>query len=1189
MAPTRKQSVGIVGTPLSQGARWMLVSAVFAIGLIAMVSFTYLVASLDAAEKSRRLDDTLEYHATALRTEIARIAAIEHATRSFFAASREVEAHEFALFASSLLKQFKDLNSVVWVPQIEAEDVDEHGREAIARGLENYTITGIDGAPVTRSTTLFPTWYIAHQDGASLVPLGFDWGAIPPVLTAMIEARDAGTIVAAGSLESWLQPEGRTLSVLVAPVFSTGRPTGSVADRRVATEGFIVVVVWLDALLEQVATVHGNEPRGISLHLLDVTEPNAPYRLADYPAGRNEAPSVSELMALSQNRPSTMTEVAMAGRVWQLVGVSLKPDSLWSANVIGASVGGFFIALLLAMLVWFVVSHIGKGEVDRLQAISSSASDGIITSDEAGNITSFNAAATAMFGKSADELLGQPLTMLMPERFRAAHRRGFKRFVSTSEAKIVGKGPIDLIGLRDDGCEFPIELALGTWRTAGGKPNFAAVVRDTSSRQGLEQELTQAKELAEAASQAKSEFLAKMSHELRTPLNAIVGICDLLGDAPLTSSQHADLEQINRSADSLLRLVSDILDLSRIEAGQLELASNSFSLRTVVEDSVQPLIRRAQVKNLEMTCRVAPDIPDALIGDSGRLQQILLNIVGNAVKFTDEGVVQVNVESTRNDDGRVELEFSVRDTGPGIPPNYREKIFGLFVQGEAGPMHAEGVGLGLATASQLVQMMGGRIRLDSEVGEGSCFSFTVDVGLDANATAPEFAEGGLEGTRVLIVDDNPLSRQVLKELTESWGMWPESAVDGATGLARLRAAAEDGKRIRLLLLDNNLPDMGGMEVAKAISEDASLPKVPCILMSAGPDGEEEAKAREVGIEARLAKPVSRSNLLEAIEKSLRLQPALIASRAMPQVARVPLNVLLAEDNPVNATVIRRMLTHLGHRVQSVENGQEAVDAVAREGFDVVLMDYDMPVMNGLDAAMVIRAREKETAEHLQLLALTAYAMEEDRTRLLEAGMDAVVTKPVRMETLAKVLNDIAENLPAKTPSESASAAASPPQTDERIPEPIQSVADAAATETPAKSPAEVAPQAEAPILDIGQLGQLGYSESILEIIGMLETQLPELEARIGEAIEAQDASRLRLASHTLKGSLALFGAARASEAAKRLEEMGRGGSLEGAADALDDLRTRLGELRAALGPIREQLALRIQEDGAASPVAPTTR
>ena len=761
----------------------------------------------------------------------------------------------------------------------------------------------------------------------------------------------------------------------------------------------------------------------------------------------------------------------------------------------------------------------------------------------------------------------------MPERFRADHKRGFAHHVATGEAKIVGKGPIDMTGLRDDGSEFPIELALGSWHAAGARPNFAAVVRDTSARRRLEQELTEAKELAEAASQAKSEFLAKMSHELRTPLNAIVGLSDLLRDARLPSSQHADVEQISRSADSLLRLVSDILDLSRIEAGQLELASEPFSLRTMVEDSVQPLIRRAQTKNLEMACRVAPDIPDALVGDSGRLQQILLNIVGNAVKFTSRGDVQINVERTRDDDGRIELEFSVRDTGPGIPPDYREKIFELFVQGEAGARHSEGVGLGLATASQLVQMMGGRIWLTSEVGKGSCFRFTVDVGIDKSATAQEFRQCQLETARVLIIDDNPMSRQVLTELTESWGMKAETAVDGTSGLARLQAAAQEGKLFRLLLLDAALPDMTGMEVARALRADPSLPNVPSILMSSGPDGEQEAQAQALGITARLDKPVSRSGLLEAIEQTLGIQALQTASRTSTKVAPIPLYILLAEDNPVNEAVLRRMLTQLGHRVHSVENGQEAVDAVAREAFDLVLMDYEMPVLNGLEAAQQIRAREVQTGGHLPLLALTAYAMDEDRTRLLRAGMDGVITKPVRLETLSTVLDDIAETLPRKNRAEivSASAPMSPAPPDSKPPRSDQGA------------------PVEGPTLDIAQLGQLGQSESILEIIGMLETQLPELEGKIRAAIDDQDSSQLRLASHTLKGSLALFGAARASAAAKRLEEMARGNSLEGADAAFEDLRARLGELRSALGPIKQQLILGLQRDGAATPVTPASR
>ena len=396
----------------------MLVSAVFAIGLVATISFSYIVASLDAAERWRRFDDLLEYHATAMRTEISRIAGIENVTRSFFAASQEVEAHEFSLFASALLAQFKDLNSVVWVPRIQPEQRDEHWRQAQARELTGYSITGADGAPVTRAGDLYPTWYVAQQGDASLVPLGFEWGTVPPVHDAMNEARDAGKIVASGSLNEWLQPEGRTLSLRVAPVYTSGLPTGTVEERRAATEGFIVVVVWPDALLQQVAALHSKQPDGIALHLLDVTDADAPYPLAEYPeledGGDDTQANVQTLMALSRKKPQHLAELAMTGRVWLLVGLPTEASSVWSASVIGTTVGGLLLAFLLAALVWLVISHIGKGELARLQAISSSASDGIITSDEAGIITSFNAAAEVMFGKSAEQLQGKPLTGSCP-------------------------------------------------------------------------------------------------------------------------------------------------------------------------------------------------------------------------------------------------------------------------------------------------------------------------------------------------------------------------------------------------------------------------------------------------------------------------------------------------------------------------------------------------------------------------------------------------------------------------------------------------------------------------------------------------------------------------------------------------------------------------------------------------------
>lgn len=692
-----------------------------------------------------------------------------------------------------------------------------------------------------------------------------------------------------------------------------------------------------------------------------------------------------------------------------------------------------------------------------------------------------------------------------------------------------------------------------TFDTSGKPVRMLGTVQDVTERARMQK--------AEAANEAKNKFLAKVSHELRTPLNAIMGLTDLLCDTELSRSQRADLEQINRSAESLLRLVSDVLDLSHMEAGQIELAARPFDLRVLVEDSVQPLIRRAQDKGLEMLCHIVPDVPNALIGDAGRLQQVLINLISNAIKFTSRGDVKVEVKRSSQRHGHVCLEFSVCDTGPGIRLEQREEIFELFVRGEAGAMHPEGVGLGLTTAAQLVHMMGGKIQVDSEFGKGSRFCFTVELPIDQDAPAQEVGASQLEGTRVLVIDGNAKNRQTLTEITGIWSMLPTAVSDGSTGLEHLRAAVSQGQPFQLLLLDSKLPDSGGLELARVIRDDVSLPGVPTILMSMNLDDKELEEVLALGDIVRMTKPISPSKVLEAIELALRIKVPADLSPVSRPAPRAALRVLLAEDNPVNQVVTRRMLEELGHQVHTVANGQDAVEALEHDKFDVVLMDYEMPVMDGLEATKRIRAREEKLGQHRPLIALTAYAMAEDRDRLLNAGMDGYLAKPLRMDALADALHDVASA------------------------EPVAKSTSGAAKGRRVISQASSASEGE--VLDMSKLPQGQSPDSILGLIEMLEQQLLTLDASMAAAINDGDVAALRVAAHTLKGSLLLFGAKQASTATRRLEEMGRAGELEGAEAALVDLEARILDLRLALEPLKLKLAteqVELEAPGHSSPV-----
>jgi len=631
-------------------------------------------------------------------------------------------------------------------------------------------------------------------------------------------------------------------------------------------------------------------------------------------------------------------------------------------------------------------------------------------------------------------------------------------------------------------------------------------------------ELERARLRAEDAARVKSDFLANMSHEIRTPMNAVMGMTDLTLATELSSEQRSYLSTVKVSARALLDLVDDILDLSKIEAGKLELDRIEIDVRETVEDAIKVLAVRAGEKGLELACRLSPAVPPVLLGDPGRLRQVVVNLVGNAIKFTERGEVVLDAEVASQDEDEVHIRFSVRDTGIGVPADKQDQIFSPFTQADTSTTRRfGGSGLGLAIAAQLVEMMGGRLAMTSEVGRGSTFFFTARfqrVHKAALPPAPRPAWVDLSGLPVLIVDDNATNRQILSEMLTNWRMRPTVTAGGEDALALLRSAHASGRPFRLILSDGQMPDMDGFMLAESVKGNPELASVPMILLtSAGRPGD-GARCRKIGIAGFLNKPVKQSELLDTIaavvggDAAVRA-PAVVDAPAGRGAAR-PLRILLAEDNPVNQLVAARILESRGHAVVVAHNGREAVDALepgANAPFDVVLMDVQMPEMDGLDATAAIRAREAASGGHVPIVAMTAHAMEGDRERCLAAGMDGYVTKPVEADRLVEAV-------------ESAAGAFDPRRAAMR-------------------------------------LG--GDRRLLVEMLELFLADCPALVSTVGKAIDASDGAALRSAAHALKGSVANFAAPRPLEAARRLEKMGIDGNLSGAAAALRELEDALDE------------------------------
>ena len=750
-----------------------------------------------------------------------------------------------------------------------------------------------------------------------------------------------------------------------------------------------------------------------------------------------------------------------------------------------------------------------KRAEELFRLVVDSAPNGLLMIDCQGTIILANLQMEKMFGYDKQDLLGRPIETLIPERYRGHHLSHRENFFTDPKARAMGAGR-DLFGLRKDGSEFPVEIGLNPVETPDGTHVLASII-DITGRKLVEQELKLTKEAAEAANEAKSAFLANISHEIRTPMTGITGMAGLLDDTELTPQQREYCEVIRRSGDALLTIINEVLDFSKVESGEIELEVIDFDLRSSVDDITALFAQQAADRGIELIQFIHHDVPTNLRGDPGRLRQILSNLVGNALKFTAKGEVVVRVNVVEETPTHALLRFEITDTGIGIAKDKYAKLFNVFSQADASITRKYGgTGLGLVLCKKFVDLMDGQIGFTSEIGTGSCFWLTLKLLKSVQPAAP--ARSDLQGLKVLIAEGNSTSRAVLEHYLESFGIATQSAPDAISALELLLASLYSGGPYDVVVLDVTLSGGNGPELATVIRQDARFNATKLLLLTSAGKRGDAAIAQQAGIDAYLTKPLGRSQLSECLTILTGKAPqdsshaSLITMHSLAeQKSQRRLRVLVADDNHINQKVTTSLLTNMGHRADFVSNGKEAVEAFKLIPYDIVLMDLQMPEMDGFEASRQIRMLKHQEGLQSAVIAITAHARKEDRDKCLAWGFDDYVSKPI----VPRELKAAIERMMIKSGSNQTS-----------------------------QSPARGGNDGDV----INLTGALTNVEGDRVLFGkitrMFLVQYPVLLAEIHRALSSEESSALTGAIHTLGSSAGQVGANRVLRLARNIEEFG---------------------------------------------------
>ena len=777
-----------------------------------------------------------------------------------------------------------------------------------------------------------------------------------------------------------------------------------------------------------------------------------------------------------------------------------------------------------------------RANEERFRRIVETTPDGYYEVDINGNYTYFNDSMCDLLGYSRVEMTG------MNQRAYLDDANSEKLLNAVNQVYRTGESvkALDWTFNRRDGSERFAESSITLISDSKGQPvGFGGFLRDATERRQADA-LRQAKMAAETANREKSRFLANMSHEIRTPLNSIIGLIELMLETDLRPDQREDLDVVISSAYALLSLINNLLDFSKIEAGKFELENAPFDLRDFMKDTLRMMAMRTQTKGLELSYRVEPGTPDRLVGDPGRLRQVLLNLIENAVKFTDEGEVVAYVTSEKQTHSEANIRFSVEDTGIGIPKDKQESIFSAFKQVDAKITNRYGgTGLGLAVSSQLVKLMGGKFNVSSKTGQGSRFEFSADFKrLPEAPRAGQPAAADFQGVTALVVDDNANSRRIAKDILEEWQMEVEFASNAEEARQILSANGMSDRPVDLAFIDSDMPGSDGFALAQWV-KDQKIKKLPLIMMLTFPHLKRKTEFQQLDIKTSIIKPLNPSEMLNAVSVALDKKtpdaaPPKKVLEAKPMKIAKSLKILVAEDTPFNQTFILRLLEKNGFHPTLVENGQQAVDRFEPDKFDVILMDVQMPEMDGFEATREIRKLEEQGGGRVPIIAMTAYATEGDRERCLTAGMDDYVSKPISASKLFKAIKVLI------APEESA--------------------------------PSEDEPKSDAFNKD-GLMKSFKNDHSLLkELVEIFINDYPQMLTTLRKSLETTDAKTFSRTAHSLKGMLRNFQAEAAADTAFDLEKRGEQEKLDGVDQIVETLANELDNVAQKLKDLVKEVS-----------------